>query len=134
MIHRAQGYSKNVVVGDPVRVFQAEVIVDTIRKENLLERVRQAEAVLVPELQRLSQRYPQLVANVRGRGTFLAFDCGHGQREPLLAALRRHGIHMGPCGNEAIRIRPALIFGPEHARLFIGILEETLAGLHKQRK
>ena len=46
--------------------------------------------------------------NVRGQGTFIAFDCDdniHFSNKML-----EHGVLIGPCGENSIRIRPNLLF------------------------
>lgn len=36
------------------------------------------------------------------------------------------GIEIGVCGDTAIRLRPALIFGPKHAEIFLNAFQSIL--------
>ena len=85
-------------------------------------------------------------------GTFCALDCHTPQdRDNILQRLRNKGtcelcllaigqsvcqtislsgFHLGGAGSQTIRFRPALIFQPVHAHLFLEGLEETLKELN----
>ena len=39
------------------------------------------------------------------------------------------GFNLGGSGELAVRFRPALVFEPRHASLFLGAMEDTLAEL-----
>lgn len=45
----------------------------------------------------------------------------------LLLSLLFTGVESGGCGSEGIRMRPALIFQPQHAHMFIDKLRQVLA-------
>lgn len=47
----------------------------------------------------------------------------------MLTPYGRVGIMIGPCGADSIRMRPALIFQPKHANIFLNILESVLKEL-----
>ena len=65
--------------------------------------------------------------NARGRGTFCAIDCDSGaRRDEVIARLRMLGVHVGGCGEAAIRLRPALVFQPHHANIVLQKLEDVL--------
>jgi 4-aminobutyrate aminotransferase/(S)-3-amino-2-methylpropionate transaminase len=40
--------------------------------------------------------------------------------------LRKEGVNCGGCGPAAIRLRPALIFQPKHANIFIAKMDKVL--------
>jgi 4-aminobutyrate aminotransferase/(S)-3-amino-2-methylpropionate transaminase len=48
------------------------------------------------------------------------------RRDSLLAKLRQSGVNCGGCGERSIRLRPALVFQPKHAHIFIDKLEAIL--------
>ena len=50
-------------------------VLETIAKERLLEGTVAAGAALMEGLRELERRFPHLLANTRGRGTFCAIDC-----------------------------------------------------------
>jgi 4-aminobutyrate aminotransferase/(S)-3-amino-2-methylpropionate transaminase len=104
--------------------------VSVIRRDSLLENVRVTGAYLKAGLDRLSKRFPARLQNVRGRGTFLAFDVPSnppGQaRDALVGAMRQKGVQSSGCGNQTIRLRPMLTFQPKHADIYLRTLEQTL--------
>ncbi|MPC25651.1 4-aminobutyrate aminotransferase, mitochondrial [Portunus trituberculatus] len=48
---------------------------------------------------------------------------------PAMRAIIILGVHTGGCGEKTVRLRPALIFQPIHAHIFLDKLETVLAGL-----
>ena len=102
-------------------------------------------------LKDLGQRYPNLVKNVRGRGTFCAFDCDTmAKRDQLVDQLKVEGlkkliiefcvyinqsilnivffqgVQTGGAGPVAVRLRPSLVFQPHHAAIFLDRLQKAL--------
>ena len=51
------------------------------------------------------------------------------RRDAILGKLRSEGVNCGGCGDNAIRLRPALIFQPKHANIFLEKLEKVLKAL-----
>jgi len=126
-----QGYRIfNTWCGDPGKVILLDAVLKTISKENLLESTERAGNVLLQGLKDLETRFPQYLANSRGRGTFCAVDCDTGaRRDQILTKLRLLGVHAGGCGEAAIRLRPALVFKEEHANIFLTKLQDVLSSL-----
>eukprot|EP00276_Gloeochaete_wittrockiana_P015220 CAMPEP_0184345348 /NCGR_PEP_ID=MMETSP1089-20130417/13774_1 /TAXON_ID=38269 ORGANISM="Gloeochaete wittrockiana, Strain SAG46.84" /NCGR_SAMPLE_ID=MMETSP1089 /ASSEMBLY_ACC=CAM_ASM_000445 /LENGTH=488 /DNA_ID=CAMNT_0026675625 /DNA_START=50 /DNA_END=1516 /DNA_ORIENTATION=- len=122
----------NTWMGDPLRMLQFETIVDTIKADKLIDNVKISGALLREGFNDMASRYPHIVSNVRGRGTFLAFDAPSGAvRDKMISELRKKGIHMGGCGELSFRLRPALIFAPRHAAQLLDGLESVLAAFPK---
>ncbi|EME26983.1 4-aminobutyrate aminotransferase [Galdieria sulphuraria] len=134
----AQAYRiYNTWMGDPLRMLQLHVIANVIEKENLLTRVSDTGNFVKMELERISRETPFLVANVRGSGTFLAFDMPNAAtRDQLLFEMRQKGVQMGGCGEVTIRLRPPLIFKQQDANILIETLELVLKNLkaHSSQK
>ncbi|KAK4526350.1 hypothetical protein GAYE_SCF23G4264 [Galdieria yellowstonensis] len=117
----------NTWMGDPLRMLQLHVITNVIEGENLLRRVSDTGSFLKMELERISQEYPFLVANVRGKGTFLAFDTPDGEtRNQLLFEMRQKGVQIGGCGENTVRLRPPLIFDQQDANILLETLQTVL--------
>jgi len=95
-----------------------------------LENTRQAGDVLLNGLKELQNKFPQYLNSARGLGTFCAINCDSGaRRDTILGRLRSEGVNCGGCGENAIRLRPALIFQPKHANIFLEKLEKVLKNL-----
>ena len=67
---------------------------------------------------------------VRGLGTFIAWTVVNtATRDAMVTALRQAGVQTGGCGAFSIRLRPSMVFGPEHANEFLRILSEVMDSL-----
>ncbi len=115
-------------MGDPYKVLLLGVVLDVIKEQQLLERVRASGQALMDGLLEIQERYPGVVTAARGLGTMCAFDCPYGmnQRELLNLKLLEQGVIVGTCGESSIRLRPALIFEPKHAEIFLDRLERAI--------
>ena len=81
-------------------------------------------------MKELQDKYPGHLRNLRGRGTFIAVDGDSpAKRDAIVGKLREGGVHAGGCGEAAIRLRPALVFQPRHADIFLSKLEDALGSL-----
>jgi 4-aminobutyrate aminotransferase/(S)-3-amino-2-methylpropionate transaminase len=117
----------NTWMGDPSKLLLLEKIVQVIKRDNLLSVVRESGDVLLKGLKDLQNEFPHLVNSARGRGTFLAVTCQTaGLRDDLVGRLKMKGVQSGGCGEQSIRLRPALIFTPRHANLFLDIFRTVL--------
>ena len=105
----------NTFLGDPLRAAQAEVILEVVAKEGLVDHTRRTGQVLVAGLDALCTRYPTLFSQARGQGTFAAVDVRDAKtRDQLLHNVRQIGLEVGGSGERSIRFRPALVFSPRH--------------------
>jgi len=72
--------------------------------------------------------YPQYIKNLRGAGTFIAFDSeSPALRDKFRASLLNKGVLAGVNGSQSIRFRPALNFDMHQVAEFEGVLKATLA-------
>jgi len=118
-------------------MLQLDVITNVIEQDNLLKLVSDTGNFLKPELERISRENPYLIANVRGKGTFLAFDMPNGEsRDQFLFEMRQKGVHMGGCGENTVRLRPPLIFCQQDATVLLETLETVVknkvSGNHRE--
>jgi len=117
----------NTWMGEPGKVLLLEKVIEVIQRDQLLAVVQASGRRLIDGLTQLAVRFPAGVGNVRGVGTFCAFDCSTAAiRDKLVATLKTEGVQSGGCGDLSIRLRPALIFEPYHADIFLDRLERSL--------
>lgn len=118
----------NTWMGDPTRTLMLSAMLGYVKENNLLENTRITGEYLLRELNAFSKAYPDRVTNVRGAGTFIAFDTGTSPelRDKIVSKMRLAGVESGGCGEYTIRLRPMLIFKPKHAFTFLQILEKVL--------
>ncbi|KAI5459663.1 hypothetical protein BGZ63DRAFT_415194 [Mariannaea sp. PMI_226] len=111
-------------IGDPCRAILAKAIVDEIAAKDLVKQADEIGTYLMDKLRELAAIKPEFFANLRGKGTILAWDLpSTKQRNDVVAALRRRGVIVGTSGEAAIRLRPMLIFGKKHADIFLEALK-----------
>lgn len=117
----------NTWCGDPSKLLILESILEVMKRDCLLDNVNKAGAVLKNGLLEAEKEFPSLIDSTRGRGTFLAINVKNGgYRDLIINKLRQKGIQSGGCGEVSIRFRPALIFEPKHANIFLDKFREVL--------
>ncbi len=113
-----------------MRSIQLSTVIDTAQKQNLGQRAKDSGEVLYAGLQELSSRFPSIILNVRGRGTFLAFDCPNlDTRAALTSKTLAHGVNIGVSGEVSCRFRPSLTFGARHAAQVLDAMEKALVSM-----
>ncbi|KZC14929.1 4-aminobutyrate aminotransferase, mitochondrial [Dufourea novaeangliae] len=117
----------NTWMGDPSKVILLEAVLETIQKENLLDRVKRVGDYTLKQLMNVQNEFSTLINSVRGRGTFIAFNCASPElRDRIIKDLLTKGIQTGGCGSTAVRLRPALTFTESHADVFLEALRSVL--------
>merc|ERR1712212_1410235 len=117
----------NTWVGDPHKIIMLEQVVKTIKEESLLDLVTESGETIMAGLEDIQSRYPEILTKARGRGTVCAVDVKNVElRDKILTTLRQRGVHLGGCGESAIRIRPCLTFTPRHANIMLDNINDVL--------
>ncbi|KAF2147643.1 4-aminobutyrate aminotransferase [Myriangium duriaei CBS 260.36] len=120
----------NTWMGDPARALLFKAIIDELEKGDLVRNTAATGDYLFGRLEKMAKLYPNHMANLRGRGqgTFIAWDSP--QRDLLIKLARKEGVCLGGSGQQAIRLRPMLIFRRQHADIFITVLEKVLRSIN----
>jgi len=80
-------------MGEPAKMLVLDAILKTVKQENLIENTRKTGDILLNGLKDLNKKYPQLIQNTRGRGTFCAFDMPSAPiRDKFLVQMRNSGM------------------------------------------
>jgi len=93
---------------------------------DLLKNVQETGDYLYNGLDGLSKRFPNRIKNLRGQGegTFIAWDeSAPAARDKFLQTMKKFGVNVGGTGDHSVRLRPMLIFGKQHANIFLESLE-----------
>jgi 4-aminobutyrate aminotransferase/(S)-3-amino-2-methylpropionate transaminase len=108
----------NTWMGDPARALLFRAIIGEIQRLNLVQNTAEVGDYLYAGVEKLAQRYPKEVQNLRGKGqgTFLAWDSP--RRDEVLKMAKGVGINVGGSGERAVRLRPMLIFQKHHGKYF----------------
>lgn len=106
----------NTWMGDPARGILFRGIINEIERLNLVDNTAHVGEYLYGGLERLSQKYPEEIQNLRGKGqgTFIAWDSP--RRDEFLKKAKTVGINIGGSGERAVRLRPMLIFQKHHGK------------------
>ena len=112
-----------------LRCAQLKAILGEIEANKLQDNVNVTGKYLHDELLGLQKRHGGKIENVRGSGTFLAFDAVEGAtaRNAMVDGARQKGVLVGGCGDRSVRLRPGLWFQPKHAAQFLDVLDAVLS-------
>ena len=129
----------NTFGGNPVACATARAVLEVIEDEALTANALAVGRLLQDGLRVLAGRY-EAIGDVRGAGLFVGVELvpDRGARTPdraftaqVVNALRQRRILIsasGPCAN-VLKVRPPLVFRPEHAGQFLDGLEAVLREL-----
>ena len=116
----------NTFLGDPVRAILTASQNSVIKEDKLAENCRDTGVYLTGKLNDLSAKHSKFISNVRGMGTYIAFDCESTDlRNNLVGTLRQHGVNSGGCGVKTMRLRPTLYFEKKHADIYLAALDKA---------
>ncbi|MER7207585.1 L-lysine 6-transaminase [Streptosporangium sp. NPDC000239] len=109
-VFRVSGRINSTWGGGLVDMVRSRRMLEIIERDDLITRAGELGQDLLTSLQKIQARFPGLVRNARGRGLMCAFDLPDTTaRDRLVARLRREeGVLVLPCGDQSVRLRPAL--------------------------
>ena len=108
--------------GNPLACAAGNAVMDIILKPGFLKNIRETGLYLKEQLQQLTDIYPDVYAEVRGKGLLLGLKGAIPANEIQNAALEQNLLTV-LAGNNVIRIIPPLIITKE----------ECLDGIHRLR-
>merc|ERR1711865_1195191 len=118
----------NTWMGDPAKILHLEVIMDVIRKDELIEGTKACGEVLYQGLLNLQKQHPEVLSRVRSAGgTFCAVDAVTPQRrDELYSRMLNLGVMVGACGSKSIRFRPPLTFTAKEIHILIDVMGQAI--------
>jgi 4-aminobutyrate aminotransferase/diaminobutyrate-pyruvate transaminase/4-aminobutyrate aminotransferase/(S)-3-amino-2-methylpropionate transaminase len=122
--------------GSPLPVVAAIESLKIIQKENLVENARRLGEILIPELTRIRNKYPEILGCIRGRGLVAGIQVvKKGTKQPdseMALKINEKCFHKGllmfaPVGiaGECLKIAPPLMINEEALRESIKVFEEA---------
>jgi acetylornithine aminotransferase len=91
------------------------------------------EKIFKSEFEKLRQRFPKQIKEVRGRGLILGLQLSE-DPTPVITAARERGLMIITCGTNTLRFVPPLVITEEEIRSGVAILGEALDVVFKQRQ
>jgi acetylornithine/N-succinyldiaminopimelate aminotransferase len=114
--------------GNPLAMAAAGAVLDVVLAEGFLERVRRVSLLLKQKLAAVSDRYPQVIAEVRGEGLLIGLRAVIPSGE-LVDALRAERMLAVAAGDNVVRLLPPLIVSEEEVAEGVCRLERACARL-----
>ena len=129
----------NTFGGSPVAAAVGMAVLDEIEDQQLLHNARTVGAYVQQRLQGLAGKH-SIIGDVRGKGLFFAMELvrDHASQEPaglearkVVNDMREHGVLISKIGSgdNILKLRPPLVFGREHADLFVDTLDRALSAI-----
>ncbi len=116
--------------GNPLAMAVGNAVLDVILDDGFLPHVNDVALVLRQGLASLKDRYPDLIADVRGSGLMLGIKCAKSNAD-LVAAMRSEHLLAVPAGDNVVRLLPPLIVTAEEAREALAKTEAALEMLSR---
>jgi len=111
----------NTWMGSPIAVILLKAIVEQVQKHRLLENVTAVGGAIQQNLSSTPRLH-----NVRGKGTFIAFDLATPElRDSFVSHARNLGVNLAGCGDRTVRLRPMLVFDHSHADILNQVFHQV---------
>lgn len=108
--------------GNPIAAAAANAVQDIIKKENILDAVKENGSYFIESLKKMQQKY-NAIKDVRGKGFLIGLEINYSAAE-LVQELLKHHIVTVPAGSSVVRLLPPLIIKKEEIDLVIDALDQ----------
>ena len=105
---------------------RANAVLEVIETEKLTENAVKIGDYLIQSMQKLQEKYPALIAEVRGKGLMVGVELTRPGRDLVDLCLARGAIINCTAGN-VLRFVPPLGIGKEHVDEVVAIADGVLA-------
>ena len=112
--------------GNPLACRLGHYIVSRLSEPGLQTEVLRKEQIFRKGFERLRTRFPDAVAEVRGRGLILGLHLSI-DPTPIVTAARERGLLIITCGTNTLRFVPPLIISEEEIEEGLAVLEQATA-------
>ncbi|EGU56603.1 bifunctional N-succinyldiaminopimelate-aminotransferase/acetylornithine transaminase protein [Vibrio nigripulchritudo ATCC 27043] len=117
--------------GNPLACAVAEAVVDVVRQPDVLEGVKEREALFREGLSRINNKYP-IFSEIRGKGLLLGAALNEewqGRARDILVAAGNEGLMVLVAGANVVRFTPSLVISKEEVEEGLARLEKAIASL-----
>uniref|UniRef100_A0A0N4Z3W0 (S)-3-amino-2-methylpropionate transaminase n=1 Tax=Parastrongyloides trichosuri TaxID=131310 RepID=A0A0N4Z3W0_PARTI len=119
----------NTWMGDPTKLVVLEKVVKVIKEQGLVKQAKDVGDFLKSGIANI-QSSTDNIQNLRGVGTYVAFDLPTSAlRDKFIEHSCNLGLHVGGCGDNSIRFRPALVYEKKHAEITLDIINQAIKKL-----
>lgn len=117
--------------GNPLAMAVGIAAFDELKKPELLENVNKVSGYLRQQLEGLKDRFPDIVADVRGKGLLVGVKLGAVNNRDFMAMARENGLLIAGGGDNCVRLLPALNITQDEAQEVISLMEATCVQAQK---
>ncbi|KAF2096848.1 acetylornithine aminotransferas-like protein [Rhizodiscina lignyota] len=117
--------------GNPLGSRLAYYILSRLSDPELQTNVLKMEQVFRQHFERLRQRYPNVITEVRGKGLILGLQLSQ-NATPIVTAARERGLLVITCGTNTLRFVPPLVITEEEINSGMKILEEAMQSVFEK--
>jgi acetylornithine/N-succinyldiaminopimelate aminotransferase len=110
--------------GNPLAMAVGMAAIEELSKEETLANVRDIAGYFTQQLGGLKDRFPEVIAEVRGKGLLIGLRLVTNNRE-FMALARDEKLLIAGGGDNCVRLLPSLLITREEAREAIEKLERT---------
>ena len=114
--------------GNPLATAVGNAVMDTLNTEDFLNNVSELGGYFKSELQKLVERYPLLLSEIRGLGLMLGLYC-HTDAGQLIARLQEQKLLVVKAGGNSIRLLPALNVSKKEIDSAVEIIDNALSDM-----
>ncbi len=118
--------------GNPLAMAVGLAAVEELAKPELLAHVRTVAGYFKQQLAGLKDRYPDVIADIRGKGLLIGVKLIPNNREFMAIARDEAHLLVAGGGDNCVRLLPALIIDMDEARQAIERLEQACEAVRKQ--
>ncbi|PWV99938.1 acetylornithine aminotransferase [Hoeflea marina] len=111
--------------GNPLAMAVGNAVLDVVLADGFLEHIGDIARVMRQGLAAIKDRYPGLVAEIRGAGLMIGIKCVRSNTE-MVQAFRNERLLSVPAGDNVVRLLPPLILSAEEAREGLSRMEAAL--------
>ena len=117
--------------GNPLAMSAANTVLDVMLEPGFLDRVRHTALLLKQRLAEIKDRYPSVIAEVRGEGLLVGVRAVV-PAAALVDALRAERMIAVPSGDNVVRLLPPLIVSEQEIAEGVARLDRACAQLNRQ--
>jgi L-lysine 6-transaminase len=118
--------------GNLADMVRATKYIQIMKEHNLIKNAEEMGKVMVKMLGEISDKYPTLVQNPRGRGLMDAIDLrGEKERDEFFSKMYSKGVLLLKAGEKTIRFRPPLILEEDHINILSERMDSVLAEMSR---
>jgi acetylornithine/N-succinyldiaminopimelate aminotransferase len=116
--------------GNPLATAVGNAVLDVVLEPEFLDRVRRNSILVKQRLAELKDRYPTVIAEVRGEGLLIGLRAVVPNGD-LVSELRAERLLTVAAGDNVVRLLPPLIVGEEELSQAVGMIDRACSRLAK---